>query len=184
MPAIFKTLDKVKPVYEKASNVLMLICKLLLVTDILITAMAVAGRLSKKVSIQYLGFALIPDPAWSEEIVLSCMVYLGLIGAAIALRKNAHIRMTALDSYLPKKLVYSLDILADLAVMLFSVLMIKYGWEYANTIGGRGTYVSMPWLSLFWKYIPVFLAGIAAIIFEIELLYTHIRQFFVKEEAV
>ena len=38
------------------------------------------------------------------------------------------------------------------------------------------------WLSRFWMYFPVPLAGIAMIIFEIEALYNHIKSFFVKEE--
>ena len=53
---------------------------------------------------------------------------------------------------------------------------------YATTLGGRGFYVSMPWLSRFWMYFPVPLAGVAMIIFEIEALYNHIKSFFVKEE--
>ena len=53
---------------------------------------------------------------------------------------------------------------------------------YATTLGGRGFYVSMPWLSRFWMYFPVPLAGVAMIIFEIESLYNHIKSFFVKEE--
>ena len=48
-------------------------------------------------------------------------------------------------------------------------------------MGGRGFYVSMPWLSRFWMYFPVPLAGAAMIVFELEALYNHIKSFFVKE---
>ena len=41
---------------------------------------------------------------------------------------------------------------------------------------------TMPWLSRFWMYFPVPLAGVAMIIFEIEALYNHVKSFFVKEE--
>lgn len=54
--------------------------------------------------------------------------------------------------------------------------------ELASGIGAKGTYVSMPTVSRFWMYLPVPLAGIAMIIFEIEALYNHIRSFYVKEE--
>ena len=47
--------------------------------------------------------------------------------------------------------------------------------------GGRGFYVSMPWLSRFWMYFPVPLAGVAMVIFELEAIYNHIKAFFVKE---
>ena len=118
----------------------------------------------------------------SEEVVLTCMSYMAVLSAALAIRRGAHIRMTAFDMYLPKKVVKALDILSDVAVMVLGVVMMAVGWNYATTLGGRGFYVSMPWLSRFWMYFPVPLAGVAMIIFEIESLYNHIKSFFVKEE--
>ena len=125
----------------------------------------------------------IPDPAWSEEVVLTCMSYMAVLSAALAIRRGAHIRMTALDGYLPVNLVKFLDVLADAAVLALAVIMITVGWKYAAGIGAKGTYVSMPWLSRFWMYFPVPLAGVAMVIFELEALYNHIKAFFVKEEA-
>ena len=172
MPSIFEKIDKIRPLYDAVYKFVLFICKLLLVVDIAITSMSVAGR--------YISF--IPDPAWSEEVVLSCMAYMAVLSAALAIRRGAHIRMTDLDSYLPKKLVKSLDILADVAVLVLAVIMLTVGWTYASGIGSKGTYVSMPGVSRFWMYLPVPLAGVAMIIFEIEALYNHIRSFYVKEE--
>ena len=171
MPTFFEKVDKIKPVYDAAFKFVMLVCKLLLIVDILITSMAVAGR--------YIPF--IPDPAWSEEIVLTCMSYMAVLSASLAIRRGAHIRMTALDTYLPKKLVKTLDIVADLAVLILAVIMITVGWKYATGIGSKGTYVSMPKVSRFWMYFPVPLAGVAMLVFEIEALYNHVKSFFVKE---
>ncbi len=171
MPNIFKTLDKVRPVYDGVYKVVMFVCKLLLVADILITSYAVAGR--------YIPF--ISDPSWSEEIVLTLMSYMAVLSAALAIRRGAHIRMTAFDPYLPKIVVKVLDILADAGVLVLGGIMMVCGWNYASTLGGRGFYVSMPWLSRFWMYFPVPLAGAAMIVFEVEALYNHIRSFFVKE---
>lgn len=171
MPKIFETLDKIRPFYDAAYNVIMFVCKLLLVADILITSYAVLGR--------YIPF--IADPSWSEEAVLTLMSYMAVLSAALAIRRGSHIRMTAFDAYLPKGLVKFLDILADVAVLALGIIMLVYGWNYASTLGGRGFYVSMPWLSRFWMYFPVPLAGVAMIIFEIEAIYTHIKSFFVKE---
>ena len=173
MPEIFKTIDKIKPAYDYTYKVVLAVCKLLLIVDILITTMAVAGR--------YVAF--IPDPAWSEEVVLTCMSYMAVLSAALAIRRGAHIRMTALDTYLPKGLVKFLDILADGAVLALSVIMIVVGWQYATGLGAKGSYVSMPKVSRFWMYFPVPLAGVAMLIFELEAVYNHIKGFFVKEEA-
>ena len=105
MPTIFDKLDKIKPIYDMIYKVILFICKILLILDIAITSMAVAGR--------YISF--IPDPSWSEEIVLTFMAYMAVLSAALAIRRGAHIRMTALDNYLPKALIKFLDILAALA---------------------------------------------------------------------
>lgn len=171
MPKIFETLDKMRLVYDIVYKLVLFICKLLLIADILITTYAVTGR--------YIPF--VSDPSWSEEVVLTLMSYMAVLSAALAIRRGAHIRMTAFDPYLPKIVVTLLDILADAAVLALGVVMLVCGWNYASTLGGRGFYVSMPWLSRFWMYFPVPLAGAAMIIFEIEALYSHIRSIFVKE---
>ena len=67
------------------------------------------------------------------------------------------------------------------AVLILAIIMITVGWRYANGIGSKGTYVSMPTVSRFWMYFPVPLAGVAMLIFELEALYNHIKSFFVKE---
>ncbi|MEL7607235.1 TRAP transporter small permease [Sedimentibacter saalensis] len=174
MPRIFNTIDRIKPAYDMVYKVVLLLCKLLLIVDILITTMAVAGR--------YISF--IPDPSWSEEIVLTCMAYMAVLSAALAIRRNAHIRMTAFDRYLPKKLVITLDIISDFAVLALAVVMIVVGWKYSVQIGSKGSYVSMPSLSRFWMYFPVPLAGIAMVIFEIEAIYNHLKRYFVIEEDI
>ena len=178
MPKIFQVLDKVRPAYDWTYKIVLFICKILLIGDILITSYAVAGR--------YLGdlTPLLDDPAWSEEVVLTFMSYMAVLSAALAIRRGAHIRMTAFDRYLPKTVLRVLDILADAAVLALGIIMLTVGWRYATTLGGRGFYVSLPWLSRFWMYFPVPLAGFAMIIFEIEAIYNHIKLFFVDEEEV
>ena len=176
MPKIFTALDKIRPAYDVTYKVTLFICKILLIADILITSYSVAGRLLH----QYIPF--LKDPPWTEEVVLTCMSYMAVLSAALAIRRGTHIRMTALDRYLPKLMVRILDLLADLAVFALGIIMLVVGWQYASTIGARGSYVSMPGLSRFWMYFPVPLAGVAMIIFEFEAVYTHIKAFFVKPE--
>ena len=165
-------MDKIRPVYDWVYRIFLFICKILLIADILITSYAVLGR--------YVPF--IKDPAWSEEVVLTLMSYMAVLSAALAIRRGAHIRMTAFDPYLPKKLLKALDILADVAVLALSLIMLVSGWNYATTLGGRGTYVSMPWLARFWMYFPIPLAGLAMFVFEIEALYNHLQGILLKEE--
>ncbi len=173
MAAVFEKIDKIKPVYDWVYQLVMVLCKLLLIVDIGITCMSVVGR--------YVPF--IPDPAWSEEVVLTCMSYMAVLSAALAIRRGAHIRMTALDGYLPKGVVKALDILSDVCVLVLAVIMITVGWQYASGIGAKGSYVSMPGVSRFWMYFPVPLAGVAMVVFELEALYNHLKDILMKQEG-
>ena len=172
MPKFFQTVDKIKPAYDITYKIVLFICKLLLTADLVITSVCVVGR--------YVPF--VPDPAWSEEVVLTLMSYMAVLSAALAIRRNAHIRMTAFDQYLPKSVIRALDILADVAVLILGVVMITVGFSYSVQIGAKGNYVSMPSVSKFWMYFPIPLAGIAMEVFEIEAVYNHIKGIFVKEE--
>ncbi len=148
MPKIFLALDRIKPAYDVIYWVFMFLCKLLLAADILITSYAVAGRFLH----QYIPF--ITDPAWSEEIVLTLMSYMAVLSAALAIRRGSHIRMTAFDKYLPQPVLRVLDMTADVAVLALGLIMTVVGWQYASTLGSRGTYISLTWLSRFWMYFP------------------------------
>ena len=186
MPKIFDAFDRVRPAYDMIYKVVMVICKLLLIADILITSYAVAGRLIGGIQIGEAKFLrdvvfFLDDPAWSEEIVLTLMSYMAVLSAALSIRTNSHIRMTALDQYLPKKLVMILDVVSDIAVLALGIIMLVVGTQYATTLGSRGYYVSLPNLSKFWQYLPIPLAGFAMIVFEIECLMNNLKKFFVKE---
>ena len=172
MPKIFQALDKIKPVYDITEKIMMFICKILLIADILVTCYMVIGR--------YVSF--IAAPVWGEQVVLTLMVYMAVLSATLAIRNNSHIRMTCFDPFLPKKLVMVLDLISDILVMILGFVMLKHGWTAAIKLGSRGFYDSLPWLSRFWMYFPVPVAGAGMIIFEIEQIYQHIKTFFIKEE--
>lgn len=162
-----------RPVYDWTDKILMVVCKLLLVADVAITTMSVTGR--------YVSF--IPDPAWSEQIVLTLMVYMAVLSATLAIRKRAHIRMTAFDDYMPKKLVKFLDLVSDLAVLALGIIMLIYGIKVCQSPLARfGKYESLPSLSRFWMYLPIPVAGGSMIIFELEQVFLRLEDLFIKEE--
>ena len=172
---MFKALEKLRPLYDWTDKIIMFICKLLLIGDIAITTMAVTGR--------YVSF--IPDPAWSEQMVLTLMVYMAVLSATLAIRRRAHIRMTAFDKYLSPKLVNVLDMVSDLAVLGLGVVMLVYGIKVCNSPLARfGKYESLPQLSRVWMYLPIPIAGAGMIIFELEQVFLHLEEFFANKEAV
>ena len=175
MPAFFRTLEKIKPVYDWAYKIMLFICKLLLIADIIITSVTVAGRY----------FPLFTAPHWGEEMVLTLMVYMAVLSATLAIRKRSHIRMTAFDQYLPKKAIICLDLLADLAVLILGIILVKYGYEVIKPTGNIAKfakYSSLPKLSQIWMYLPVPIAGLGMIIFELEQVFLHLEEFFIPAD--
>jgi TRAP-type C4-dicarboxylate transport system permease small subunit len=164
--SIFDTLDKIKPLYDWIYKIMLVVCKILLIADILITSYAVLGR--------YVSF--IQDPSWSEEIVLMLMTYMAVLSAALAIRRNAHIRMTAFDNFLPKPFIVLTDFVSDIAIVILAVIMIKIGWQYATGLGSKGFFTSIPTLSKKWQFYPIPLAGIVMLFFEIERIYNGIKR--------
>ena len=173
MPAIFKALNKIKPLYDWTYKIVMFICKILLIADIIITTWVVIGR--------YVPF--VATPYWGEEIILTLMVYMAVLSATLAIRSRAHIRMTAFDSYLPKTVLKVSDLLADLAVMALGIVLVVYGVKFCNSpLSLRGKYASIPTLSKVWQYLPIVVAGVGMIIFELEQVFQRIESFFEKDE--
>ena len=167
-------LSILRTIYDWTDKIIMFICKLLLIGDVCITSMAVAGR--------YISF--IPDPAWSEQIVLTLMVYMAVLSATLAIRRRAHIRMTSFDPYLPEKFVKFLDLVSDIAVFSLGVIMLVYGIKVCNSPLARfGRYESLPQLSRFWMYLPIPVAGGGMIIFENEQIFQRLEDLFKKEAA-
>ena len=172
MSSVFQKAERIKPLYDWTYKIILFICKLLLTGDILITSWAVAGR--------YLPF--IDDPYWSEEIVLTFMVYMAVLSATLAIRKGGHIRMTAFDRYISKSVLRMSDILADVAVFMLGILLLIYGIRFCTSpLGMLGRYASMPSLSKFWQYLSIPVAGLGMIIFELEQLIIHIKVLLMGE---
>ena len=166
---MFTLLHKLKPLYDFTDKFIMFICKILLIADIVITSMAVTGR--------YIEW--VPDPAWSEQMVLTFMCYMAMLSATLAIRKRAHIRMTSFDTYLPKKLVQFLDLIADIAVFALGFVMLYYGIKVCQSPLARfGKYESLPQLSRVWMYLPIPVAGAGMVIFEIEQIILRIEDLF------
>ena len=97
------------------------LCKVMMCVQIVCVAFVVIGR-----------FVFSKTPAWGEETTLLCLVWVALISAAITLRENGHMRITAFDERLSKKALFVLDLFADAFLLLFACFMIKEGLNLAK----------------------------------------------------
>ena len=137
---------------------LLFLCKLLLIGDILLTAWSVCGR--------YLPF--VKSPVWSEDLILTQMVYLGMLSASLAIRKGSHIRMTAFDRSFSRMGLLLTNLISDILVLALGVLLTVTGIALLRSpLCSIGRYASLP-LSKFWQYLPAAAAGASMILFELE----------------
>ena len=169
MPVFLQKMEKLRPFYDMTYKVLLFVCRVLLIADIVITSWSIAGR--------YLPF--LRDPYWSEEIVLTLMVYMAVLSAALAIRRRAHIRMTAFDHYLPKKVLKVSDLLADSAVLVLGMVLLVNGIRLCTSpLAELGRYASIPSLSKFVQYLSIPAAGAGMVIFELEQVFLDIESFY------
>lgn len=150
-------MEKITKFFDCVYLVFMTVCKLFFIGMVVVTAYVVFGR-----------FVLNNSPSWGEELSLLCMVYMSMISAALAIRKDTHIRMTIIDLFLPEKVVGFFKGLAQVMIFCFSWFMIIYGWQFAKLMGeSKMTGLRIKSMYL---YLAIPIAGVALCLMEIERL--------------
>ena len=150
-------MEKVTKFFDIVYMLFMTLCKLFFAGLVIVTAYVVCGR-----------YVLKSSPSWGEELALMCMVYMSMISAALAIRKDTHIRMTIVDLFLPEKVVNFLKGFANVGIFFFSICMMYYGWQFSVLMGKSmmtGLRIQSRWL-----YLAIPVAGVALCLMEIERL--------------
>lgn len=99
-------------------------------------------------------YVLSRSPIWGEPFSLLCLVWISLLGSALAVRNDEHLRVTMFDEKLGKKGLISTEILSTACIVVFSVFLIYYGSALTrkgaiNNMAGINApysvmYISMP----------------------------------------
>ena len=99
-------------------------------------------------------YVLHKSPIWGEPLSLFCLVWMSVLGSALVVREDAHIRVTMFDSKMSKKMLFGTDVLASVCIAVFGVFLIVYGWKLAmsatrNSMAGINVpyaymYISLP----------------------------------------
>ena len=99
-------------------------------------------------------YVLSKSPIWGEPFSLLCLVWMSLLGSALVVRRNEHLRVTMLDEKFGEKGVFITEILSTACIVVFSLFLIYYGGALTakgakNNMAGVNVpysvmYVSMP----------------------------------------
>lgn len=116
----------------------------------------------------------VPMP-WSEEFSRILMVYLGFLGASMAMRRGRHLGFQVLTERVPTNWRRPMSILVHGLIIVFLVALIRFGWDLALFAGWtqRSPYLGIPY---FWIYLCVPLGGTLTLIHTIEQILSVRRQ--------
>ncbi len=89
--------------------------------------------------------------SWSEELARYMFIWMVNIGISYGVKKNRHISIDILNTFLSPKKAAVLSIVADLLFMFFAVLIVFYGSEIVRRIGITGQ--STPALEIPMKFV-------------------------------
>lgn len=69
---------------------------------------------------------------WSDELASTLFLWLSMLGAVVALRRSAHMRMTAVVTKLSKEKQAFMEVFGMVASLAFLFLFVHPAWEYAQ----------------------------------------------------
>lgn len=144
-----------KKVYDALYRIFMVFCQLMFALSICVTSYVVFAR-----------YVLQFTPRWGEQLILLCMVYMALISASLAVRKDTHIRVTILDLFMPKAFITFLKYAGHFLIIAFAVFMIVDGYRF--TLLMSKSIMSGLSIKQAYLYAAVPVAGLAMLVMESE----------------
>ncbi|MCD0504427.1 TRAP transporter small permease [Bordetella petrii] len=138
---------------------------------------SVAGLVCLVAAVSYQIFGrhvLNSTPTWAESLSLLLVLYVTMLGAAVAVRDAGHIGFESLADLLPPGGRRRLQLFVHLLVLLFGAMMAWYCGVLAESVH---TY-KIPNLGLSegWKYAPATLSGVLIVLFSIEHIIALLRN--------
>lgn len=111
------------------------------------------------------------DPSsWSEEAARYCMIWVAMLGSAVALKRGMHMSLTLITDRMnnptSKKLVI---ILGHLGCLIVGVIMIKFGYKYA--LSGLVKKAASFRMKMVWVNSSVFVGGICVVLNAMECIF-------------
>lgn len=83
-------------------------------------------------------------PAWSEELALFFMAWLGFLSATVVEHDGGHIRISVIDTFYPRWLLQICNMVRYLLKLTFGIAMTWYGFILSTTVKGYYASVNIP----------------------------------------
>ena len=103
---------------------------------------------------------------WGEQLAIYCMMYIAMVGAAIAIRKGAHMGMDVLYNRTGNGMRIVMNIIIHASVVAFLLIMIILGFKHMIDVRAQRSAVLFN-ISMAWPHFCVPLGGVLMLIQEI-----------------
>ncbi|HKL09823.1 MAG TPA: TRAP transporter small permease [Clostridia bacterium] len=146
---------RIKKLFDKIEKSIMIILSIML--------FVMVGAIFTQVIMRYV---FNNANAWSEELAKYTFVWLTMLGSAVAVRKCAHMKVDYFINMMPKKLVKVLNVITNALLILFFLVVIKYGFDLVGiTFKQKSAGMGMP---MAYPYLALPIGGILMLMFTIE----------------
>lgn len=115
-------------------------------------------------------------PIWGEEMSVTFMIWFVFLGIILGLHENLHIGITMFVKKLPKKAQFAIEILVNLLIMVYAIILLVYGYIYASNIFAFGNRLTATGLPAAIHYIVVPIAGVLLILVLIGKIAEHVSN--------
>jgi TRAP-type C4-dicarboxylate transport system permease small subunit len=107
---------------------------------------------------------ILEQPAeWTEVLIRFSLIWMVFLGIPTAFRQGAMVSVDVLYRWSPPKLKRVLDFVVFAAALLLIVLIIYWGWNYANR-GAVQSVIGLEGVSMFWAYLAMPVGGLFCVL--------------------
>ncbi len=152
------------PISGKGTRLLEYVCAFLLAAMVVFLFIQVLGR-----------YALHNPPEWTEELARTAFVYATFIGAALAVAKNAHLRIDAAVKLLPAAAQAWMQVLIHVISITFLVFVLYQSAILLPSLAFQPL-TALPFLSKAWFFAAVPIGCSLMLVYELLHLWRYLRS--------
>ncbi len=112
---------------------------------------------------------------WSQEIVREVIIYTTFIGCSVAIKNRSMLKIDALIQVVPK-LKTICEYIANLGTIIFSLIIIKYGWEMVVQQYQTHQYTIILQIPIYLLYLILPIMGILMLVRVLQVIYEDITK--------
>lgn len=112
---------------------------------------------------------------WTDEVAVMAFVWSVFLGAAVAVRRGKHYVVEVLPPHFVRTNAI-LRVFADLMILLFVYVMVRYGMRFA--IMGLSRFSTAIAIPRFYYFVAVPISGVAMVLFQTEVIISDTKNLF------